>query len=99
MQQCRSLGRDTWHIGGYIQTGMGSERTWPTCTCAAYKFSKTIKMFGSCMVKPPCKHIKEIQKTRCNWCQISGIEQTPEQKEKHICPVCGGKTEVVSVMV
>jgi len=99
MQQCKQLGQATWHEGGYTQTGMGSERTWPQCTCSAYKFSKATESFGGHPVKPPCKHIERVQQTRCSWHELYGVAQTVYQSTKRVCPECGGSTEWVSVAV
>jgi hypothetical protein len=57
--------------------------------CWPYRKSNNGKRFeyGS------CKHV-------CQWHQqFSDEVQTEEQKKNHICPRCGGKTEVVRVGV
>ena len=51
MQQCK--GQRVFNIGGYTQTGIGTEQ--PTCTCKGYKYKKM------------CKHIGEAQDRLCSY--------------------------------
>jgi len=101
MQMCTSIdGPMSKDVGGYLQAGLFSERDWPTCSCPAYKYSKATINFGGCMVKPECKHIKQAQESVCGWHQQYSSEiQNHEQKEKNICPRCGGSTVDVRVAV
>jgi hypothetical protein len=55
------------------------------CSCAGYKYHKK------------CKHITQI--TPCDWHELYGTPQTPEQRAQNICPDCGGETENVLVGV
>ncbi len=99
-QQCKTLSHSIAEIGGYLQSGLGSERHWPACTCPAYKFARHGKTnFGGRMVPNPCKHIHEYHKSICGWHQAYSMEgaQTEAQKKNMICPVCGDKTEWVEV--
>jgi len=100
MQQCRSLEERVTTVGGYVQTGMFSERAWPECTCPAYKFAKRTINFSGRMVAPACKHIKQGQKENCNWHQLVGDPpQTEKQKKNMECPKCKGETVWVRVGV
>ena len=100
MQQCKSLDEPVTTVGGYIQTGLFNERTWPTCSCKAYKFAKRTVNFGGQMVPPACKHIKAAQKGVCCWHQLVGDPpQTERQKREMECPKCGRETMWVRVAV
>src|SRR3972149_2210665 len=96
MEQCRSLSQTTASVGGYEQTGLGSERSWPSCPCPSYKFSRATIEFGLGLVKPLCKHIVYHQEHICGWHQQWSEErlETPG-----ICPRCGDPTDVVLVGV
>ena len=95
MQQCQSLSQDTAAVGGYVQTGLGSERRYPQCNCPAYKYGKRIIDFGGRFYPKPCKHITQAQKERCGWHEQWGQSQV----EEDVCPECGGPTETVMVGV
>ena len=99
MQQCKQLSRSVYQIGKYLVTGMGSENSYPHCTCPAYKYGKRIINFGGFHYPEFCKHIFQVMKERCEWHEISGKAQTGEQRKKMICPECGGETEWVNVGV
>ena len=99
MQQCKQLSRSVYQIGKYLVTGMGSENSYPHCTCPAYKYGKRIINFGGVHYPEFCKHIFQVMKERCEWHEISGKAQTGEQRKKMICPECGGETEWVNVGV
>ena len=100
MQQCKKLSISVIQIGKYTVTGLGSERTYPHCTCPAYKYAKRDVFFGHNWYPKTCKHIDEAQKHLICWHEQWGEEvQTDEQHEKMICPVCGGGTEWVRVAV
>lgn len=101
-QQCTSGSVAAAEVDGYELTGLGSERTWPACTCPAYKFKKAgVVNFGGHMVPNPCKHIKKYEESICGWHEVYSLEgtQTKEQREHMICPLCGGPTEWVQVGV
>ena len=53
------------------------------CTCKGYRFHHK------------CKHIREVELIRCSW--HGAYDEA--QKEKGICPRCGGPTIVVKVGV
>lgn len=95
MAQCKSCSETTANVNGYEQTGLGSELTWPRCTCPAYKFSKATINFGGRLVKPACKHINQAMREKCGWHQLTGVSQI----EEGICPECGGETEYIRVGV
>ena len=97
MQMCKSIdGPLTTYIGGYIQTGMFSERHVPECTCDQYALS----VRNGTGYMPSCEHIKLAEVMVCGWHQQWSDEvQTGEQREQHICPRCGGPTVVVRVAV
>lgn len=101
MQQCMSLSEEVNSIGGYVQTGLGSEQSWPRCSCLAYKYNKAgTTNFGGLMLANPCKHILKHQRDLCGWHQQYSIErQTDEQSENMECPLCGETTEWVQVGV
>ena len=84
------------NVGGYEQV-FGDERTWPTCSCHAYKFFKNGKTnFNGRYFPNLCKHLKEAQKNRCGWHQAYSDEI---QLEKGICPKCGKETRKVRFAV
>ena len=80
--QCTQLRPyNTWDVGGYSQMFVAGDLT---CTCKGFQFRRT------------CKHVKEVESTRCTWHSMWSDE---EQTEQGICPVCGSKTEYVMVAV
>jgi hypothetical protein len=90
MQMCDSM-IAVAHVGGYEQTNLFSETGQPRCTCKAYQFAKEPKT---------CKHIHQAIYEACAWHQQYSDEvQTEEQRENHICPKCGGATQVIRVAV
>lgn len=100
MQQCKKLSVTSIQIGDYVVSGMGSERTYPTCTCPAYRFGKREVDFGGRMYPKTCKHIDEAERLLVCWHEQWGEEvQTDEQRGQMICPKCGGETEWVQVGV
>ena len=84
-QQCHKAGTDAqWNVGGYSQYfHIGGLQ----CTCKGFQFRKK------------CKHIDEIEHTRCTWHSMYSEPQTEEQEENHVCPECGGETVTVRVAV
>ena len=89
-EMCTSTdGPLTANVGGYTQMGLFNERTWPQCTCKAYKFSKATINFGGRWVKPACKHIIQAQQDVCGWHKAYSPER---QIEPGVCPKCGGST-------
>ena len=99
MQQCKQLSQSVYQIDKYIVTGMGSENTYPQCTCLAYKYGRRTVNFGGRYYPELCKHILQVMKERCEWHEISGKAQTDEQRKNMICLECGGETEWVNVGV
>lgn len=96
MEQCCSLSEDMAEVGGYVQTGLGSERHYPQCSCLAYKYGKRVVNFGGRYFPELCKHIEQAQRERCGWHQ----QWSPESQEQEgVCPRCGGLTESVQVGV
>jgi len=96
-EMCSSIdGPLTANVRGYIQTGLFSERDWPTCSCPAYKFKKRTINFGGRMVPEPCKHIIKAQNQVCGWHSQYSAES---QEEPSICPRCGESTVSVYVGV
>lgn len=67
MQQCKQLSRSVYQIGKYLVTGMGSENTYPHCTCSAYKYGKRTVNFGGRYYPEFCKHIFQVMNERCKW--------------------------------
>jgi len=96
MEQCQSLSQDTAEVDGYIQTGLGSERRYPQCSCPAYRYGKRTVNFGRRFYPKPCKHIEQAQKERCGWHQQWSSES---QETEGVCPRCGRPTESVQVAV
>lgn len=94
MQQCRPVRHAS--VGGYEQDGLCDERTWPGCTCPAYKLGKRKINFGGRMVPKECKHIKQAQESACGWHEQFSDER---QSKAGTCPRCGGETEPVRVAV
>lgn len=54
MQQC--IGKTSDTIGGYCQTGLGTER--PRCTCKGFKY------YGD------CKHLRQARKDMCPYHEL-----------------------------
>lgn len=80
--QCEQLDRyHSWTVGGYVQTYVAGELT---CTCKGFQYHGK------------CKHVKEVDETRCTWHSMWSDE---EQTEEGVCPVCGGPTSYVQVAV
>ena len=106
MQQCASIdgpktvevpsgdGEDTYTVSGLFH-----ERIYPRCTCPAYRFGKRVVRFGDRWYPEVCNHITEAEGSVCGWHEQTGEAQTPEQRERHICPRCGGPTVGVLVGV
>ena len=47
-----------------------------------------------------CRHIKKVKDQFCDWHGEYGMKvQTDYQEENQICPKCGGKTEIVRMLV
>lgn len=44
-----------------------------------------------------CRHQREALSMVCNWTELDGRPQTAEQKSKHVCPECGGKTQTIVI--
>lgn len=42
-----------------------------------------------------CRHQYEAMSMVCQWTELDGQSQTPEQKTNHVCPDCGGKTKTI----
>lgn len=42
-----------------------------------------------------CRHQHEAMSMVCQWTELDGQSQTPEQKTNHVCPDCGGKTKTI----
>ena len=100
MQQCSKLSMTAIPIKKYIVYGLGSERTYPECTCPAYKYGKRNIKFDNRYYPKTCKHIDEAQEQLVCWHEQWGEEvQTDEQRVSMICPKCGGPTELVNVAV
>ena len=82
VEQCSDLNPDfIWTVGSYQQT---SFRGKITCSCKGFQYRKT------------CKHVKEVEKTKCSWHSEFSEER---QKKKGVCPVCGNETETVQFAV
>lgn len=103
--QCKEVGkfsavvRSSDGTTDYHIIGLGSERYWPECTCPAYRFSKATTEFGGRMVKPPCRHIREVQDERSK--HLTPDNGLPEENEdgKLVCPYCKGEIETAYVAV
>lgn len=95
MEMCESLVTTTDDVGGYLQTGLNSERHTPHCTCPRFKYTKRDIMIGSQGYRKACKHIIEAQANVCGWHEQWGSAQL----EPGVCPDCGGKTVPVKVAV
>lgn len=83
-------------IGGYEQTGLFDERTYPECTCKAYQFGKRTEQFGGRLFPKRCKHIKQAEEEACGWHALYSDEH---QTQEGVCPRCGGETIKVRVAV
>lgn len=99
MQQCKSLSQNSYQIGKYLVTGLGSEGVYPRCTCPPYKYGKRTVNFGGDYYPELCKHIQQAEEERCGWHELLGNSQTKQQRERMICPDCGGETDWVNVGV
>lgn len=55
------------------------------CECESYQF------------RGRCRHQREALSLVCNWTELDGKPQTPEQVSGHICPECGGRTQIVVI--
>jgi hypothetical protein len=87
-QQCESGNRGkVFDIRGYRQVVAFDERTEATCSCPAFKFSKTFPK--------NCKHIEQAVKELCDYHEQ--VDGPPD--EKGVCPKCGGPTITVRVAV
>jgi len=95
-QQCGSMDNKVSNVGGYVQTGLFDERSWPECSCPAYKYGKRTVNFGGRKYPKHCKHIRQAQKNACTWHSLYSDE---EQKKEGTCPRCGKETVVVRVAV
>lgn len=73
--------------GFYIVTLPPWDRTEEeaVCECQSYEF------------RGKCRHQREALTLVCNWSALDGQPQTSEQEAKHICPECGGRTQVVVI--
>lgn len=69
-----------------------SPESFVDCTCPDYIYRRRNK-------NEFCKHILEVYNKVCGWHEQFGEHQTKKQKEKYICPRCGGKTRAVRVGV
>jgi len=97
MEMCSSIdGPMTVEVNEYVISGLFCERTYPRCTCKAYKFSKRTINFGGQKVPPICKHIRQVQRETCGWHQQYSSETL---KKSGTCPRCGASTIFVSVGV
>lgn len=92
VQQCRSL--DGWQpVTVHSKTRKGvvytvfvnpwSDSSENICQCEGYTFG------GKCW------HQEEASSHICGWHELVGIDQTDEQRERQICPECGGSTMYV----
>lgn len=55
------------------------------CECESYEY------------RGRCRHQREALQQICSWSQLDGPTQTPEQRKEHICPDCGGPTNLVAL--
>lgn len=89
MQMCASQnGPRSFNVRGYEQHGLFHERSQPTCSCPAFKYSRAIPQ--------SCKHIRQIQADACDWHEkFSDLAQV----SPGLCPQCKGPTVTVRVAV
>lgn len=52
-----------------------------TCSCDAFKYGKG----------KYCKHIKQVEQTRCGWMQYVHGGEPVENNHEYFCPKCGAK--------
>lgn len=97
-EQCKSIdGPLTARIGGYEQSGLFSERVWPSCTCRSYRFGRGGRRNSRGVTVPRrCKHIEQAERSACGWHSACSTEA---QQQSGVCPKCGGPTVVVKVVV
>jgi transcription initiation factor IIE alpha subunit len=70
-----------WSVGGYIQN---LNRQYELeCSCKGFQFRHS------------CKHVKELEETRCTWHGAYDEEQT----EEGTCPRCGSEVTYVRMGV
>ena len=93
-QMCSSMTQHVFY-GKYTQRGMFDERSYPTCTCSAYRYSPKVVNFGGRKYPVYCKHIEELYDTVCTWHSIYGEFQEVDG----VCPRCGSKTVPIVEMV
>lgn len=55
------------------------------CGCPSYEF------------RGRCRHQREALNMVCNWSELDGEPQTPDEKREKVCPECGGRTQVVAI--
>lgn len=95
MEMCSDMDRASFDVGGYVQTGVFSERNYPHCTCPAYTYGKRTVSFGGRLYPQVCKHIKQVQTDMCTWHEQWGTHQVAPG----VCPECGKATVKVRVAV
>ena len=82
-QVCQQLEpyKHYWHIRDYDQY---LDHTYMlNCTCKGFQVRRT------------CKHVRELEETRCTWHGMYDEAQTTDK----VCPRCGGPTMYVRVAV
>ncbi len=95
MQQCTQFGRQTAHVGDYIQYNLAtpSRPAWPRCTCPVNVTAENgWTEYEETEVPEFCEHIERALRDRCVWLELYGAVQTEEQRRNHVCPLCGAST-------
>jgi len=57
------------------------------CECQSYEY------------RGKCRHQREALSMICSWSELDGKKQTPDERKGHLCPDCGGPTNMVVLSV